>query len=31
MMAGADYTDLDTEKGEDKLYLQARTKVTQAE
>lgn len=31
MMAGADYTDLDREKGEDKLYLQARSKVTQAE
>lgn len=31
MMAGADYTDLDEEKGEDKLYLQARTKITQAE
>lgn len=31
MMAGADYTSLDTEKGEDQLYLQARSKVTQAE
>lgn len=31
MMAGADYTNLDREKGEDQLYLQARTKVTQAE
>lgn len=29
MMAGADYTDL--ADGEDKLYLQARSKVTQAE
>lgn len=29
MMAGADYTDL--ADGEDKIYLQARTKVTQAE
>jgi hypothetical protein len=29
MMAGANYTDL--ADGEDKLYLQAKTKVTQAE
>lgn len=31
MMAGADYTDLDSSTGEDKLYLQARKKVSQAE
>jgi hypothetical protein len=28
MMAGADYTDLDSSTGEDKLYLQARKKVS---